>query len=174
MSQSTDPKTLGQRIDEVLEPLYSEAEQHREAIAQAQATLQAAQQQFDQATQGLAEVESRMTEVVRSLAQQEPVLAAVLGSAAESTATATEQAADAPAEVEPDTVPTDLDPEIDAAMTDEAAALLDAEPDSDGGESDSIQADDAAEEAPPADITAAAERAAAAAKQLRENAGAVR
>jgi len=170
MSDSTDRKTLGQRIDEVLEPLYSEAEQHRESITQAKAALQAAQQQVDDATQGLAKVESRMTEVVRSLAQQEPVLAAVLGSATPSAAAASEPATDAQADDEPETVPTVLDPEIDAAMTDDTAAMLDADPDSAAGESDSTQEEDV----PPADITAAAERAAAAAKQLRENAGATR
>ena len=211
MSDST-PQTLGQRIDAVLNPLYSEAEQHRAALAQAEEKREAIQQEIDTATQGLAQVESRMAEVVRSLAGHEPVLAAVLGTrdngeateaAPAAIATEAEQAAQsepapepetpkpAPPKVEtpkavaasvesshlsePEAVPLNLDPEVDAAMVDEAAALLDSfdEDELDSTPSDVAQGQTASAQHVadlPPDITAAAERAAAAAKQLRDKA----
>lgn len=70
--------TLGQKIDAVLEPLYAEAEQYHTTlteVAQQQAALQA---QHDAAIRGLGEIESRMAQVVRAMAQQEPVIAAVI------------------------------------------------------------------------------------------------
>ena len=76
-------QTLGQRIDSVLGPLYEEAEQHRatiELVKEQQAKLQ---EQVDAAEQGLSQIESRMAEVVRALAQEEPVIAAVVGGSAE-------------------------------------------------------------------------------------------
>lgn len=78
MSENSTP-TLGQKIDAVLEPLYAEAEQHRETIAKVTQQQAALQAQINAATMGLGEIESRMAEVVRQMAQQEPVIAAALG-----------------------------------------------------------------------------------------------
>ena len=192
-------QTLGQRIDAVLEPLYLEAEQYRQTIAQVTEQKRALQEQIDQAEQGLGQIESRMAQVVRELARQEPVIAAMVGQApdtapaeaeeptaqhpaaaeAKAQAPAETHAAQAPApaaasEPEPQaetpaatTIDDDafyeeepyieLDPEADAETVGEAAALLDTPP---------------ADEEPKANLAAAAERAAAAAKQLRDKASA--
>lgn len=203
-SMSTEPtQTLGQRIDALLEPLYAEAEQYRATIAEVAEQQQALQQKKDAANEGLGQIESRMAEVVRAMAQQDPVIAAVVGDAAqavEAEAEPVEQAQPSPAQDEPeapqvqaqvestepqaqaeaeaedepesDSEPVgqadateqeapavELDPAADAQVVDEAAALLDAEPAE-------------AEAEPEVDLAAAAERAAAAAKQLREKAAA--
>lgn len=223
---TTTISTLGQRIDAVLGPLYAEAEQHRAAIEQTRSQIQTLQQQAESATQGLARLEGQMAEVVRSLANQDPVLAAVVGGAvtpaessvapagptttpdsapstsgsisdtptlpheSETTPTATDvtelkpeptidaqpaattvtplapdttelaTGTDVPInsesdpDTEPETVPLDLDPETDQAMVEEAADLLAAAP----------------ADPPPADIAAVAERAAQAAKQIKQQA----
>lgn len=202
--------TLGQRIDAVLEPLYLEAEQLRQTIFQVTAQQQALQEQIDQTEQGLGQIESRMAQVVRELARQEPIIAAVVGQAPaaadepaavpvvepviepaapsiESTAPAeaptpapvTEPAPDVQAQIPHQAQPEvqaantniaedddddaffqekpsiELDPEADAAAVDAAAALLDEAP---------------AQAAPKVDLAAAAQRAAAAARQLRDKA----
>lgn len=201
--------TLGQRIDAVLEPLYLEAEQLRQTILQATAQQQALQEQIDQAEQGLGQIESRMAQVVRELARQEPIIAAVVGQAPaatvepaavpvvepvvepaapsiESTAPdealaptpVAEPAPEVQAETQPETQTEtqtatsasvedtddaffqekpniELDPKADAAAVDAAAALLDEAP---------------AQAAPKVDLAAAAQRAAAAARQLRDKA----
>eukprot|EP00752_Nemacystus_decipiens_P015212 g13545.t1 len=187
MSQDPAP-TLGQRIDAVLEPLYAEAEQHRQTIAEVSQQQQALQEQLAAAQEGLGQIESRMAEVVRAMAQQEPVIAAVVGDAG-SVAEPASVAASAP--VEPSAIETDesvatppaaeqapeqgvsaeepefetptveLDPDADAETVGEAAALLDAPPADPAG---------TAESGPKVDLTAAAERAAAAAKKLRQEA----
>jgi hypothetical protein len=239
-------QTLGQRIDTLLEPLYEEAEQHRATIAIVKEQQDKLQQQIDAAEAGLSQIETRMAEVVRAMAQEDPVIAAVVGESSAALQTpeptklaqtidatpvtepaATPQMPPAPepeaaaepepepeAETEPavaepvavaaepepqqetevdeapeatvaeDTVDSndeateliadaqagdsseapaeektatiELDPVADAAAVDEAAAILDAAP---------------IEEAPKIDLNAAAERAAAAAKQLREKTG---
>ncbi|MEM6259743.1 MAG: hypothetical protein AAGI37_15815 [Planctomycetota bacterium] len=111
MSNTKTP-TLGQRIDEVLEPLYAEAEQHRATIALVKQQQQSLQEQLDDATQGLGEIESRMAEVVRSLAQQEPVIAAVCGQTAAAGATEN-TAAVTEAPVEPAAVIVEAEPEAE-------------------------------------------------------------
>lgn len=78
MSDAPSATTLGQRIDAVLQPLYTEADQHRATLEQAKSQIAALQQQIDTASQGLEQIESRMIEVVRSLASQEPVLSAAM------------------------------------------------------------------------------------------------
>jgi hypothetical protein len=188
MSNEATP-TLGQRIDAVLDPLYLEAEQYRQTIAQVTEQKRALQEQIEQAEQGLGKVESRMAQVVRELAKQEPVIAAVVGQTPDTVADevaapaeptkddteAQEATAETPA-AEPTPQPQaettantsaneddffeeephiELDPEADAETVGEAAALLDEAP---------------AQEKPKVDLAAAAERAAAAAKQLREKA----
>lgn len=237
MSKPQDP-TLGQRIDALLEPLYAEADQHRATIALVKEQQLKLQEQIDAAEHGLNQIETRMAEVVRAMAGQEPVIAAVVGGtstpnpshpsaapiapeseppseptaaavptqsaepladiapqtpgeAVQPQATAAEveveveagevQADPAPAPAQAIASPTDapvadelkiadapeieLDPVADAAAVDEAAALLDLPP--------AEQAPDrSASEAPKIDLAAAAERAAAAAKQLREKAAA--
>lgn len=229
MSNESD-QTLGQKIDAVLEPLYAEAEQHRATIALVSEQQQALQVQIDSANVGLAQIESRMAEVVRSLAAQEPVIAAVVGEASVSAdqAPATEAPAamvepaptqlSAPApsseleqelEPEPAPEPEDAAPPtpasdadvIEAAMapSDEvvstptpatsAAQAASSQPATDGLEETTIELDPAAdaeavgeaaalldalpsdaEPEPEVDLAAAAERAAAAAKQLRDKA----
>ena len=175
-------QTLGQRIDAVLEPLYAEAEQHRATIAAVTQQQQALQAQIDSATQGLAQIESRMVEVVRSLAEREPIIAAVVGqnAATDGCTVSTSQpyvAAESVIEpkpieavpsltvedllLEPEASSIELDPKADAQAVGEAAALLDALPD-----------EPAPLPKPEIDLAAAAERAAAAAKQLRDKAAA--
>jgi len=216
-ARSRSNKTLGQRIDAVLQPLYEEADQHRASLDLIKAQMQSLQEQADQANAGLALIESRMAEVVRALATQEPVIAAAFSSApatkqAETTPAPAAKSSPAPAAValpastpapaavvapviEPATValsevvPLDLEPEIDQAMVDEASQLLASAP-SDQAEPEvesaaaalqSPSAQDPAEEsvegladetvaveAPPVDIASVAQRAAAAAKLLRE------
>lgn len=78
-AETTTPQTLGQRIDAVLAPLYAEAEQHRAALDQAKTQIEALQCQVASATQGLAKIERRMVDLVRALANQDPVVAAVFG-----------------------------------------------------------------------------------------------
>ena len=248
MSESSTPQTLGQRIDAVLNPLYQEAEKHRASLNEAQQQIATLQQQVSDATAGLQQIESRMVEVVRSLAEQDPVLAAVVSGdamdtvipaepAAEATPSPAEEAvAEAPAETptpepaaptveaapateavitqtaessaptaeneapavsEPaetpapkpaadsavvedgEPVPLDLSPEVDQAMVDEASALLAsttpepeaaAEPEAQAAAEPEAAEPEAADDELPTDIAAAAERAAAAAKQLREKA----
>lgn len=214
--------TLGQRIDAVLEPLYTEAQQHRATIELIKEQQQKLQEQVFAAEQGLGLIESRMAEVLREMAQEEPVIAAVVGASPQTIETAkasdnadttgaaevieaaipaepkpkpkpepAEQVAaeaqaqppppiEAPAppvaqvNAEPEPAPVaeapadsdevdmpeiELDPEADAEAVGEAASLLEGPP-------------APAEEAPKVDLAAAAERAAAAAKQLREKAAA--
>lgn len=79
MPNKATPKTLGQRIDDVLQPLYEEADEHRATLELIRSQIVSLQEQADAATAGLEQVESRMAEVVRTLATQEPVLAAVVG-----------------------------------------------------------------------------------------------
>ena len=218
-------RTLGQKIDAVLEPLYEEAEQHRATIALMREQQAKLQQQVDAAEEGLSKIESRMAEVVRAMAQEEPVIAAVVGGSAQApaipqptetidAAAATEpvvedepavEIAEAPEpeatfvedaapvadeateeateEAEPEAMPEaatqvveepgseqdeqetptiELDPVADAAAVDEAAAMLDALPE---------PTPEPEPEPAKIDLTAAAERAAAAAKLLREKAG---
>ena len=106
MSKSKSP-TLGQKIDAVLEPLYAEAEQHRATIALAKEQQEKLQQQIDDAEQGLGQIESRMAEVVRAMAQQEPVIAAVLG---ETPAAVAATLPPVPAAPSPSSVPTSTRP----------------------------------------------------------------
>ncbi|MEM9346488.1 MAG: hypothetical protein AAGB26_07715 [Planctomycetota bacterium] len=138
----SNPKTptLGQRIDEVLEPLYAEAEQHRATIALVKQQQQSLQEQLDDATQGLGEIESRMAEVVRSLAQQEPVIAAVCGQTAaastiEGTATPVEAIAgpaavtvEAEAEGEPATEAPAPQPDAEPTPIQDTAEAAEPEP----------------------------------------------
>lgn len=154
-------QTLGQRIDAVLEPLYAEAEQHRETIAQVTVQQNAIQKKMDAAKQGLSQIESRMAEVVRAMAQQEPVIAAVVGDASAPVQTQGQSVAAAqpveqaqPAEQKQEQ--TQQTPTVDPdPVADEAAALLDAPP---------------AVAEPQVDLADAAERAATAAKMLRDQA----
>lgn len=98
-------QTLGQRIDAVLQPLYTEAEQHRSTLDLIGAQMSALQEQADAANAGLEQIESRMAEVVRALAQKEPVIAAVLGSPADLVAVETREPTTAPEAPTPAPVP---------------------------------------------------------------------
>jgi len=226
MSDPSNPaslKTLGQRIDAVLQPLYTEGEQHRTTLNLIKAQIKSLEEQADAAMAGLAQIESRMAQVVCSLAEHEPIIAAVVTgqtqtpatpppAAAAPTATPTPQPIAIPATPEPvaaaapepvavkpaasvvaegERVPLDLDPEVDEAMVKEASSLLAGEAVGQTSDADEVQAADepqAADEAQdegeaeaepelaiassaPTSIAAVAERAAAAAKELREKAG---
>ena len=191
------PQTLGQKIDAVLEPLYLEAEQYRQTIAQVTAQREALQEQIDQAQQGLGQIESRMAQVVRELAQQEPVIAAVVGQrpapiytdqpdqpATPSTATPeaiNEESPQAPAE-EPEQPTEQTEPQAEAqgaapASSDDAfieeEPYIELDPEADAqtvGEAASLLGDPPAPADQPVGLAEAAQRAAAAAKQLRDKA----
>ena len=49
-NQQTNPQTLGQRIDAVLQPLYDEADKHRAALEHVQVEIAKLKQQADEAT----------------------------------------------------------------------------------------------------------------------------
>ena len=108
-------QTLGQRIDAVLEPLYLEADQYRQTIAQVTVQKNELQQQIEQAEQGLGQIESRMVEVVRALAQKDPVIAAVVG---QSPAPSTAEPPAPPAE--PQQAPAEPGTEVQEAPASEA------------------------------------------------------
>lgn len=118
-TQIPTQQTLGQRIDAVLSPLYAEAEQHRAALEQAKTQIKALQQQVDTATQGLAGIEDKMAEVVRSLASQDPVLAAVVGAPAPAGSVATSSPA-------PGTSPPSAEPVSPPATPTESQSATDA------------------------------------------------
>lgn len=147
MSDAAEPTpspTLGQRIDAVLQPLYDEAEQHRATLDEVKTQMAALKQKAEAARSGLAQIESRMATVVRSLAEQEPVIAAMVS-----------PTGDPPSA--PASTPSPASSEPPVAPEPEPKGQVQSEP---------VIAE------PPADISAAAERAASVAQQLREKTGA--
>ena len=78
-SQPIAPSTLGQRIDALLGPLETEAHQYREAIELGREQVLQMQTKIDMAEQALSDIEIKMTQILDSLATNEPMLARAMG-----------------------------------------------------------------------------------------------
>lgn len=171
--------TLGQKIDALLNPLYEESEQHRRHIELGRAKIAELEAGVAESLKSLEQIESRMVAVLRSLASDEPILAAALGTSPAQTSAATPapaaapkvstppapvaQAAPAPAPV-PAAVKSVASPptaDDEDPMVAQVAALL--------AEAEKAYAKPApAAPAPPANLSDAAARAQAAAEKLKQ------